>query len=128
MKTTNCSDLTLSGAVVSPARETCTIPGCCCQTPVPAKTFWGAIEAQLEALKSAKSADDVLRICPGTSERAGFFGGSGGDSSVWSSLCIADWRMVWQEASYHWCMRAPNGDCVTYVEGDLYRGDSGCPS
>ena len=92
--------------------------------------FWAEIDRQLLELKSAKSADDVLRICPavpGVSSGEGFFAGSGGDGAVSSSLLVAGWQMVSYDAHYYWCMRAPNGDKVTYVEGDLYRGNQMLP-
>ena len=103
--------------------------------------FWAAVDAQLEELKTAQTADDVLRILAnerdpyytllGDTEthgpghgRDGFFAGGGGDGSVWGSLREAGWHTVWSEAGYHWCMRSPCGDAITYVEGDIYRGDS----
>lgn len=89
--------------------------------------FWAAIAAQLEELRTAKTADDVIRICPavpGLSGNAdGFFAGSGGDGSVESSLADAGWQNTWRNADYYWVMRAPNGDKITYVEGDIFKGD-----
>ncbi len=92
--------------------------------------FWEAITAQLTELKTAKTADDVLRI-PAT-ERVpfgggegsgdGFFAGSGGDDTVYGALYAAGWRTAWYEASYHYAMTAPDGSGITYVEGDIYRG------
>jgi hypothetical protein len=103
--------------------------------------FWEVIDQQLAELKTAQSADDVMRILAkerdpyytveGDTEGHGpngspgaFFGGSGGDASVEDALYEAGWRLTWAEASYHWVMQAPNGDQVTYVEGDVYRGDT----
>ena len=88
--------------------------------------FWKAIETQLEVLKKAKTADDVLFILrkhPDSSGH-GFFAGGGGDGDVASSLSEAGWTMVWYRANYYWCMQAPNGDLISYVEGDIYRGNS----
>lgn len=90
--------------------------------------FWLHIAAQLESLRAAESADDVLRICPpapGVSVGDGWFGGSGGDDSVLDALYDAGWRAVWIEADYHYAMRSrATGDVITYCEGDIYRGDS----
>lgn len=103
--------------------------------------FWAVIDAQLEELKTAETADDVLRIlavdrdpyytvlgdteCHGPGNPAhGFFAGGGGDGSVQASLAEAGWVTIWAEASYYYAMRAPCGDAITYVEGDIYRGDS----
>lgn len=87
--------------------------------------FWAEIDRQIEALETAKTADEVFQICPASPARAdaGFFAGGGGDATVARALRQAGWRTVWAEASYYWCMRAPNGDLITYVEGDLQRGD-----
>jgi hypothetical protein len=93
-------------------------------------TFWAGVEAQLKELRTAKTADDVLRICPavpGTSSGHGFFAGGGGDGSVEGSLSDAGWTSVRRDAWYYWAMRAPNGDMITYVEGDLYRGNQLLP-
>ena len=100
--------------------------------------FWGAVKQQLTELRTAASADDVLRIlsvdrCPyrledpnwdGIDGKAeGFFAGSGGDDTLWDALIDAGWETVWSEAAYYYAMRAPNGDVITYCEGDIYRGD-----
>lgn len=90
--------------------------------------FWAAIEQQLEALKTAKTADEVFAICPRVTNLSaggaeGFFGGSGGDEQVEDSLVVAGWDFAWRDATYYWAMTPPDGgDGITYVEGDLYRG------
>ena len=94
--------------------------------------FWAVIDAQLTELRTAKTADDVLRILsrernplgPNTAAGEGFFAGSGGDGSVEEALSAAGWRHTWRQTHYYWVMQAPNGDKVTYVEGDIYRGDT----
>jgi hypothetical protein len=92
--------------------------------------FWTIIAAQLAELRTAATADDVLRILSsdrnpygGGASGDGFFAGSGGDDTVLDSLEAAGWAPQWFKASYHWAAQAPNGDVVTYVEGDIYRGD-----
>lgn len=96
--------------------------------------FWDAIHAQLTELRTAATANDVLRIlsrerCPdeelrrdGIGDADGFFAGGGGDGTVRKSLRAAGWTTVWSEAWYYYVMQAPNGDRITYVEGDIYRG------
>ncbi len=94
-----------------------------------ADAFWENIHKQSRDLCFAQTADDVFRICPpihASGEATGgdgFFEGSGGDYRIYDSLLSAGWHFVWRKAYYHWCMEARNGDRVTYVEGDLYRGD-----
>lgn len=86
--------------------------------------FWDHIDAQLEALKSATTADQVIEVLDPPSSGDAFFAGGGGDGRVQESLHEAGWRTVWAEAWYYYVMKAPNGDQITYVEGDVYRGDT----
>lgn len=87
-------------------------------------TFWQAIEAELEALRTAPNADAVITILGGDLAKGeAFFAGSGGDGSIAGSLRAAGWRTTWAEADYYWVMRAPDGSLITYVEGDVFRGD-----
>jgi hypothetical protein len=86
--------------------------------------FWEAIDEQLAKLKTAANADEVLAILPAAGMGAdGFFAGGGGDYTPADSLVQAGWRTIWAEAPYHYAMRAPDGSAITYVEGDIYRGD-----
>lgn len=97
-----------------------------------ADAFWATIREQLAELKTAKTADDVIRIL--SHERnpygynnadgaaSGFFAGSGGDGTVWDALDDAGWIMTWSESGIYYTMRAPSGSEITYVEGDIYRG------
>jgi len=94
--------------------------------------FWQHIDQQLSDLRSAKTADDVFRICPtvpdlAASNAQGFFGGGGGDGTVLDALLDSGWTPVCIDAWYYWVLLAPNGDQVTYVEGDIYRGDQMLP-
>lgn len=88
------------------------------------KDFWAHIEEQLTKLKSAKTADEVIAILDPPSSGDAFFAGSGGDGSIAGVLYEAGWHTTWYEADYYWVMQAPNGDKITYVEGDVYRGDT----
>ncbi|MGW6144397.1 hypothetical protein [Streptomyces sp. NPDC055140] len=95
--------------------------------------FWTAIAAQHKELESARSADDVLRILShdrnphgpdwdGASED-GYFAGSGGDKTVGEALHTAGWTAIWAESPVYYTMRAPDGSVITYIEGDIRRGD-----
>lgn len=107
--------------------------------PVPTgPDFWAVVKAQLGELETAQSADDVLRILsperdpygPGHNTGGeGFFAGSGGDDTVQEALEEAGWTVVWQspkagESHIYYVMQAPNGDKITYIEGDIERGDT----
>ncbi|MER5889687.1 hypothetical protein ABT160_38170 [Streptomyces sp. NPDC001941] len=53
----------------------------------------------------------------------GFFAGSGGDETVAAALRTAGWEEIWAESSIYYTMRAPDGSMITYIEGDIRRGD-----
>jgi hypothetical protein len=88
--------------------------------------FWQEIDAQLAQLCTAQTAQEVITILGGKhpdSSGDAFFGGSGGDGSVYESLMAAGWSVAWWEAGYYWAARQPDGhDGITYVEGDIMRG------
>lgn len=100
-----------------------------------ADRFWHEINKQLEELKSAQSADDVFRILSDErtpyrngadlrcAEAEGFFAGSGEEDSVRQALRAAGWKMAGCAAWYHYAMKAPDGSEITYIEGDIYRGN-----
>jgi hypothetical protein len=84
--------------------------------------FWAAIDAQLAQLRTAATVDQALAICPGGSQGQGFFAGGDGDDFM-GALLAAGWTITDCEASYFWAMKAPDGGLLSYVEGDLYRGN-----
>jgi hypothetical protein len=89
--------------------------------------FWAAVDAQLAELATAKSATDVVSILnkyENPSCGDAFFAGSGGDGSIADALDEAGWHFPDFRADYHWCATAPDGSQVTYVEGDVYYGNS----
>lgn len=90
--------------------------------------FWRGIGIQIEKLRFARSATEVIAICPatpGTSSGHGFFAGGGGDTLPDEPLLEAGWTFAWEEAPYFWAMRAPDGlSWIEYVEGDLYAHDT----
>lgn len=95
--------------------------------------FWKVIAVQTRELGSAKTADEVFAILsaernpygPGTmaGSAQGFYAGEAGEMLEALEDGAGRWTLVWLKASYHWCAEAPNGDKITYVEGDIYRGD-----
>lgn len=89
--------------------------------------FWKAIEAQCDEMRKATTADEVIAILNRygrASSGDAFFAGGGGDLSVSECLREAGWETTWSEASYYWVMRAPgDGSLLTYIEGDVYKGD-----
>lgn len=96
--------------------------------------FWKDVEQQMAELKTAKTADEVCAIL--SMERNpyrdpdmvggadGFFAGSGGDYNPADPLHDAGWTTIWADARYYYALRSPDGlSAITYVEGDIYRGD-----
>lgn len=99
-----------------------------------ADDFWAEVKAQYVELMEAQSAADVTRILShernpyganASSQGDGFYAGSGGEHSVLDALYKAGWTVKWMQAAYYYAMTAPNGDIVTYIEGDIYGRD--CP-
>lgn len=97
------------------------------------EAFWTVIAEQHKELESARIADDVIRILahdrnpygPDRGHTGGdaYFAGSGGDKTVGDALSTAGWITIWAEAAYYYVKRAPDGSLITYIEGDIYRGD-----
>lgn len=100
--------------------------------------FWSTVRQQLTELRTATTAEDVLRILSRErnpyrladpnwdgidSAAQGFFAGSGGEDTVDEALGAAGWTYAWSKAPYWWAMRAPDGSVITYCEGDIYRGN-----
>lgn len=97
--------------------------------------FWTEMDRILDEIETTKpdTFDGVRDILDTPIQRAyagqytadaSFFGGSGGDRSLFSALRIAGWRMTWREASYYYVAEHPTtGEILTYVEGDVYRND-----
>lgn len=100
-----------------------------------ADMFWIKVAAQLKELEAARNAGDVARILShdrnpygpdwdgAAGGTVGFFAGSGGEGTVRESLRASGWSSVWSAAGYHYCMKAPDGSMITYVEGDIYAGN-----
>lgn len=87
--------------------------------------YFAVIDRQAEFLRTATTVDEVLTICPrpplGIAH--GWWGGDGDE--MLGVLYAAGWRSHRYGATYLWVVREPSGDgLLSYVEGDLYRGDN----
>lgn len=95
--------------------------------------FWTVIAEQHTELQSARTADDVIRMLSHDRNPHGpiwdgavgdaFFAGSGGDRTVAAALRTAGWTTVWAESALYYVKCAPDGSMITYIKGDIYRGD-----
>ena len=97
----------------------------------PLDDFWANVDAALTRCAEATTVEDVITILNerfNPSSGAAFFGGSGGDTQLLDKLYWdrADntWRVVRYDAPYYWCLADTNGDLLTYIEGDVYRGNT----
>lgn len=79
-----------------------------------------AVKAVLDASPTATYPGPFFANTPDSS----FFGDGGGDRSLLGSLIEAGWVVTWQDAWYYYVARHPvTGEQLTYVEGDVLRGD-----
>jgi hypothetical protein len=87
--------------------------------------FWAAVEAARAEVAAnghtAQQVVDILNKYASPSSNDAFFHGEGAD--LFDALTFAGWKYQWMEASYYWVMKAPNGDLLTYIEGDVALGD-----
>ena len=95
------------------------------------KLFWTLITESLKAIETEKpnTFDQVKAILDKGSDPmtdrsdAAFFGGSGGDDTLWDALTAAGWRIIWSEADYYFiAWNAISRESLTYTEGDVERG------
>lgn len=89
--------------------------------------FWDQVDAALGRVEKATTVDEVIEILKesfDTSAGDAFFPGSGGDRQLLDALYEApNWRLIWAEAEYYYVASDQAGNLLTYIEGDVYRGD-----
>ena len=93
--------------------------------------FWTSVDAALDRCATANTVEDVITILNehfNPSSGDAFFGGSGGDNQLLDKLywerTERAWTMVRCDADYYWCLADAHGDLLTYIEGDVYRGNT----
>lgn len=91
-------------------------------------TYWANYEDCLDVIVTRRggTVEGVINVCnehyPPSSGDAFFPGGA--DRDLLGTLEErGGWRIVWSEASYFWVAQDRNGDRLTYIEGDIQRGD-----
>ena len=93
--------------------------------------FWHSVENSLDEIEKASTVDQVLDVLDRyfaedwSHSTAGdtFFPGSGGDRQLREALLSAGWAIVWAEAEFYYVARDRTGQLLTYIEGDVFRGD-----
>lgn len=88
--------------------------------------FWRNYDVCSQELATARTVDDVLRICNSHFDKSSgdaFFPGGSGDTEVLEVLIESGWHPVWVQAWYYWGILQPDRkEGLHYVEGDIYRG------
>lgn len=112
-------------------------------TPVIPEGFWPQIQHQLDRVAEEKpdtfDAVRAILVDPAYTDIAAyvhrngqrpfsadeaFFAGSGGDEDLADALLEAGWVVVASEASYYYAARhRRTGEELTYIEGDVVRGN-----
>jgi hypothetical protein len=93
--------------------------------------FWANVDTALERCAHADTVDEVMTILNEHFEPSSgdaFFAGSGGDRQLLDVLYwdrpSGPWRLVRYDASYYWCLADRGGAMITYIEGDVERGNT----
>ena len=89
--------------------------------------YWKLYQLTLDRIEEHKpqTFDGVKAILdqfkPPSSGEAFFPGGA--DETLGDSLSKAGWHIEWREGDYLWLGTSKMGEQISYVEGDLYRGN-----
>lgn len=90
------------------------------------REFWSNVNAALDKLQKCRTVDEAIDVLnKHFTAQAGdaFFEGSGGDRTVWETLTDVGWKIVWSTADYFYVIEDLEGNRMTYIEGDVCRGD-----
>jgi hypothetical protein len=96
--------------------------------------FWREYAEGCAELVGVQTVEKVIDICYrrwGSSAGDAFFPGQSGDIELIEILLDAGWSTVWAEASYFYAIRQPgavDAPVLTYIEGDVQRGNSKRPN
>jgi hypothetical protein len=95
------------------------------------KAYWDAYDRTLTRIREEKpqtmdSLKVILDAFEPPSSAAAFFPG-GADDTLADALHTAGWSVDYKEGDYVWVARSTTRELITYVEGDLYRGDVALP-
>lgn len=90
--------------------------------------YWDNYEACLNDIAAnGSTVDEVMTILKKYHERSSTeaFCPDGGERNLPGVLTWErnDWTTVWAEAWYYCCLRDSNGDLLSYIEGDVARGN-----
>lgn len=86
--------------------------------------YWNNYDRCLDRILAGVTVEELIRTCNEHFDKSvadAFFPG-GGDRDMAGTLMEAGWSMVWCRADYYFAARDREGNTITYVEGDIYRG------
>lgn len=90
--------------------------------------YWTNYEACLDKIVTGRGATvaGVIEICnehfePSSGEA--FFPGGADRDLLGTLMDRGGWSTVWVEAHYYFAIRDANGDVLSYIEGDIERGN-----
>ncbi|WP_243224572.1 hypothetical protein [Microbacterium sp. CIAB417] len=89
--------------------------------------YWAAYHSTLKKIADEKpqtfdSLKGLLDAFHEPSAGDAFFPG-GADETLGDALYEAGWRIDWREGDYLWVATSRTGETITYIEGDVYRGN-----
>ncbi|MFJ4174028.1 hypothetical protein [Microbacterium sp. NPDC089696] len=87
--------------------------------------FWELIDQQLDEIGAGVETFDGVRLVLGRGQGpdATFFAGSGGDRTLAEELRRSGWEHVWGDRIFYVMRHPVSGEVLTYIEGDVVRGD-----
>lgn len=87
--------------------------------------FWTTYDQCLDEVAAGVDAEQLIDICTryyGKSAGDAFFP-NGGDRDLAGTLMETGWSFIWSRADYYFAARDKGGNAITFVEGDIYRGN-----
>jgi len=98
--------------------------------------FWEKVGNSLDDIAKATTVDEVIEILnryfaedwAASTDGDALFPGSGGDRQLNGALRAAGFNVIWAEACYFYVAEDRYGKLLTYIEGDVYRGDRRTPA
>lgn len=87
--------------------------------------YFESIDRATTRCRSAKTPADVVKFLGWDTEASAgdaFYGGDGDE--LLGALYDAGWSSHRYEAPYYWVVKAPNGEFLSYTEGDVSVGDN----
>lgn len=97
---------------------------------MPHNDYFDRIDSANAAINAATTVDEIIAICDkhfpaeiaAGADGDSFYPG-GADEDLFSSLNLDTWTFPWIRSEFFFSIQDPQGNIMTYIEGDLYRGN-----